>query len=158
MRVLREKLRPAGRLSLRAARPEDAPAIGRILSDWIDETDWMPRVHKREDEQSFAAELVRRGWVTVARKGGAVVGFMARNGEDVVALYIDGPARGQGVGAALIARAKRKVRRLELWTFQFNHAARGFYEGQGFVEVARTGGAGNDEKLPDIKYLWEKPR
>lgn len=158
MRVLREKLRPAGRLSLRPARPEDAPAIGRILSDWIDETDWMPRVHKREDEQHFAAELVRRGWVTVARKGGAVTGFMARNGEDVVALYIDGPARGQGVGSALIARAQRKVSRLELWTFQFNHAARAFYEAQGFVEVARTGGAGNDEKLPDIKYLWERRR
>lgn len=158
MRVLREKLRPAGRVSLAAAKPEDAPAVGRILSDWIDETDWMPRIHKREDEQHFAAELVRRGWVTVARKDGAVVGFMARDGEDVVALYIDRSARGQGVGGALIARAKRKARRLELWTFQFNHAARAFYESHGFVEVARTGGARNDEKLPDIKYQWEKRR
>jgi GNAT superfamily N-acetyltransferase len=158
VRMLREKLRPAGRLSLARARPEDAPSIGRILSDWIDETDWMVRIHKREDEQRFAAELVARGWVTVARRGGTVVGFLARDGADVVALYVDGPARGRGVGAALLARAKKKSRRLELWTFQFNHAARAFYERHGFAELARTGGAGNDEKLPDIKYLWEKTR
>jgi len=156
--MLREKLRSAGRLSLGPATPDDAPAIGRILSNWVDETDWMVRIHKREDEQRFAAEMVARGWVTVARRARAVVGFLARDGEEVVALYVDGPARGQGVGAALMARAQKKARRLTLWTFQFNIAARAFYARQGFVEVARTGGARNDEKLPDIKYLWERAR
>jgi GNAT superfamily N-acetyltransferase len=158
VRVLREKLRAAGRLSIAAARPADAEAIGHILSDWIDETDWMPRIHKRDEEQAFAAELVRRGWVSVARRGGAVQGFLARDGEDVVALYVARGARGQGVGSRLIARAQRRSRRLELWTYQFNHAARGFYERHGFVEVGRSGGARNDEKLPDITYLWEKRR
>ena len=158
MNMLRAKLRPGRRVSVAAAKPADAPAIGAILSDWIDETDWMPRVHKREDEQRFAADLVARGWVTVARRSGVVVGFLARDGEDVVALYVARGARGQGVGTALLTRARRRTRRLSLWTFQFNHAARGFYEGHGFVEVARTGGAGNDEKLPDIKYVWEKQR
>lgn len=156
--MLREKLRPAGWLWLGPATPDDAPAIGRILSNWVDETDWMVRIHRREDEQRFAAEMVARGWVTVARRGRAVVGFLARDGEEVVALYVDCPARGQGVGAALMVRAQKKARRLMLWTFQFNAAARAFYAHQGFVEVARTGGARNDEKLPDIKYLWERAR
>lgn len=158
MKVLRDRLVPGGRLTLAAARPDDARAIGVILSDWIDETDWMPRIHKREDEQGFAAELVRRGWVTVARCGGAVQGFLARDGAEVAALYVAAHARGQGVGTRLIDRAKRRSRRLELWTFQFNHPARAFYERHGFIEIARTGGARNDEKLPDIKYLWERPR
>jgi GNAT superfamily N-acetyltransferase len=158
VKVLRHRLRPVGRLTLAAARPGDARGIGMILSDWIDETDWMPRIHKREDEQGFAVELVRRGWVTVARRGGAVQGFLARDCAEIAALYVAAQARGQGVGSRLIEHAKKRSRRLELWTFQFNQPARAFYERHGFIEIARTGGARNDEKLPDIKYLWESQR
>ena len=116
----------------------------------------MPRIHKRDDEQAFAADLVARGWVSVARQRGRVVGFFARDGAEVVALYVARGARGQGVGTALLARAKRRTPRLALWTFQFNHAAQAFYRRQGFHEIDRTGGAGNDEKLPDIRYAWER--
>ncbi len=94
----------------------------------------------------------------MARLRGEVVGFLARDGAEVVALYVARGARGQGVGKALMARAKRRSPRLALWTFQFNHAAQVFYEAQGFLEIARTGGAGNDEKLPDIRYAWERRR
>ena len=73
MTFLRHRLFRTSRPVLDRARPTDAPAIGAILSDWIDETDWMPRIHKREDEQAFAADLVARGWVTVARRRGEVV-------------------------------------------------------------------------------------
>lgn len=141
---------------LRPARSTDAGRVGAILSGFIDETDWMPRIHKREDEQAFAADLVARGWVTVARRRGEVVGFLARDGAEVAALYVARSARGQGVGRALLDRAKRQSPRLALWTFQFNDPARAFYEAQGFHEVNRTGGAGNDEKLPDIRYAWER--
>lgn len=158
MTFLRHRLFRAVRPVVGAARPADAAAIGAILSDWIDETDWMPRIHKREDEQAFAADLVARGWVTVARLRGEVVGFLARDGADVVALYVARGARAQGVGSALLARAKRRTARLALWTFQFNHAGRAFYEARGFHEIRRTGGAGNDEKLPDIRYAWERRR
>ena len=58
MKFLRDKLRPAGRLQLGPAKAADAAAIGAILSDWIDDTDWLPRIHKREDEQAFARDLV----------------------------------------------------------------------------------------------------
>lgn len=158
MNFLPTRLRPAARPILGPARPTDAEAIGTILSDWIDETPWMPRIHKREEEQAFAGDLVARGWVTVARRCGRVVGFIARDGEEIVALYLAGHARGQGIGTALLDRAKRASPRLTLWAFQFNEAARGFYEAHGFRELARTGGARNDEKLPDIHYLWEAAR
>jgi len=156
--ILRQRFRPASRPILEPARPTDAEAIGQILSDWIDETAWMPRIHKREAEQAFARDLVAKGWVSVARRCGRVAGFLARDGEEVVALYVAAHARGHGVGAALIDRAKKKSRCLSLWTFQFNEPARAFYERHGFIEVERTGGAGNDEKLPDIRYVWEKAR
>ena len=158
MSFLRHRLLRTSKPVLGPARPADAAAIGAILSDWIDETDWMPRIHKREDEQAFAADLVARGWVTVARRRGEVLGFLARDGAEVAALYVARPARGQGVGQALLDRAKRQSPRLALWTFQFNHPARAFYERAGFREQRRTGGAGNDEKLPDIRYAWERHR
>lgn len=158
MTVLRHRLLRDARPQLGAARPADAAEIGAILSDWIDETAWMPRIHKRADEQAFATDLVARGWVTVARRQGRVVGFLARDGAEVVALYVARGARGQGVGRALLTRAKRRRHRLGLWTFQFNHAARAFYEAHGFHETVRTGGTGNDEKLPDIRYVWERAR
>jgi len=155
-RRLRPVILRQGRLSLGPARPADAPAIAAILSEWIDETPWMPRIHRREDELGFAADLIARGWVTVARRGGAVLGFLARDGAEVQALYVAGAARGQGIGAALLARAQKASPRLGLWTFQFNHGAQAFYARHGFAESHRTGGAGNDEKLPDIRYEWRR--
>jgi GNAT superfamily N-acetyltransferase len=158
MNILRQRFRPASRPILEPARPTDAEAIGLILSDWIDETPWMPRIHKRAEEQDFARDLVARGWVTVARRCGRVAGFLARDGDEIIALYIAGHARGQGIGTALLKRAQKATPRLSLWAFQFNEPARAFYEARGFREVERTGGARNDEKLPDIRYVWEKAR
>lgn len=140
------------------ARATDAPAIAAILSDWTDETQWIARIHSREAELAFVRDLVARGWVTVARREGRVVGFLAQNADEVVALHVAAGARGQGVGAALLGRARRGRARLALWTYQFNTPARAFYERHGFVEVARTGGAGNDAKLPDIRYEWRRRR
>ncbi len=158
MNFLPQRLRPATRVRIEAASPGDAAAIGEILSDWIDETPWMPRIHTRAQEQAFARDLVERGWVTVARRNGQVAGFLACDRTEIVALYVAGPARGHGIGSALIRRKQKRAQRLGLWTFQFNAPARAFYEARGFREAARSGGAGNDEKLPDIRYTWERPR
>lgn len=150
IRLARRTPRP----SLKRARPEDAADMAAILADWVDSTPWLPRVHKHGTEASFAADMIAAGWVTVARRDGRVVGFLARDGAEIMALYVASGQRGRGIGTALIARAKRRSRRLALWTYQFNPEARAFYEAHGFVETARTGGAGNDEKLPDIRYEW----
>jgi hypothetical protein len=41
-----------------------------------------------------------------------------------------------------------------LWTFQVNGPARRFYERHGFIAVERTDGHGNEEREPDIGYIW----
>ena len=41
-----------------------------------------------------------------------------------------------------------------LWTFQQNLRARRFYERHGFVAVEETDGLGNEERAPDVRYLW----
>ena len=142
--------------TLRPARSTDAGQVGAILSGFIDGTDWMPRIHTRAEDLSFAGAMIERGWVTVAERGGAVVGFAARDGSEVNALYVDERARGQGCGRALLAQMQACCARLELWTFAANARARAFYERHGFRETARSDGARNDEGLPDIRYVWRR--
>lgn len=141
---------------LRAARSTDAGAVGAILSEFIDTTDWMPRIHTRAEDLSFAGMMIARGWVTVAEGAAGVEGFAACDGPEVNALYVAQEARGQGVGGRLLSTLKEGRNTLELWTFQRNTQAQKFYLRHGFVEVTRTDGARNDEKLPDIRYIWKK--
>jgi GNAT superfamily N-acetyltransferase len=145
-------------VTLRLARPDDAEALGAILSDWIDETPWMPRLHSREDDAEFVARLIANTTVTLAEDSGVAQGFLARAKAEVLALYVAAPARGQGLGGTLVADAKTRSPRLWLWTFQANEPARRFYERQGFAITEQTGGEANDEGLPDIRLEWHRSR
>lgn len=141
---------------LRAARSTDAGAVGAILSEFIDSTPWMPRLHTRAQDVAFAGRMIDQGWVTVATHHGSVTGFVAREGEQLNALYISGRARGRGIGSTLLWSAKARVSRLTLWTFQANAAAQAFYVRHGFTACECTDGAGNDEGLPDTRFEWTR--
>ena len=143
-------------MQLRAARDLDAGAVGAILSGFIDETDWMPRLHTRAEDVAHAAALIARGWVTVAEEAGKVLGFAANDGDELDALYVGAAAQGRGVGTALLGHVRAGRGQLTLWTFQANTRAQQFYLKHGFAEIARTNGARNDEKLPDIQYRWQR--
>ncbi|WP_299141516.1 GNAT family N-acetyltransferase [uncultured Tateyamaria sp.] len=141
---------------IRPARSTDAGAVGGILSAFVDETPWMPRLHTRAEDIGFAGQMIDRGWVDVAETGGSVAGFAACDGETLHALYVTAAARRQGHGQALLLRVLDGCDRLTLWTFQANTGAQAFYAAHGFAEVERTDGAGNDEGLPDIKFIWKR--
>jgi len=134
----------------------DAPAIGAILNDWIDEADWMVRVHAPGEYPGFGALLVASCEVTIAREQGRLVGFLAVQGADIQALYVVADARGRGVGRALLARAKAGAQALGLWVYQANAAARAFYRRHGFVEDALGDGRGNDERMADVHLSWAR--
>ncbi|MEM6760913.1 MAG: GNAT family N-acetyltransferase [Pseudomonadota bacterium] len=141
---------------LRAAGALDAGAVGGILSEFIDETAWMPRLHSRAQDISFAGDMIARGWVQVAITRSGVAGFLARDQAEVHALYVARAARRCGVGAALLTAAQAHARMLRLWTFQANVGAQAFYAAHGFREVQRSDGSRNDEGLPDIELTWER--
>ncbi len=143
-------------LTLRPARPTDAGAVGVILSDFIDETPWMPRLYSRAEELSFAGTMIDRGWVRVAEKQGRVIGFCAFAPPNLHALYVRAENRSAGAGTALLEDCMARSASIELWTFQANTPAQAFYLGHGFYEVRRTEGTENDEGLPDIYYRWEQ--
>ncbi|MDA7426187.1 GNAT family N-acetyltransferase [Thalassococcus lentus] len=139
---------------IRPAGPMDAGAVGAILSGFIDTTEWMPRIHTRAEDLAHADMLIQRGWVTVATRNRKVCGFLARNGGVVHALYVHPTARSTGVGAMLLNDAKLASPALELWTFEANRGAQRFYEREGFELAEQTDGKGNDEGLPDRRYVW----
>ncbi|MGJ8544485.1 MAG: GNAT family N-acetyltransferase [Sulfitobacter sp.] len=141
---------------LRPARPTDAGKIGAILSEFVDTTPWIPRIHSRAEDLAHAGVMIDRGWVTVAETSGQIAGFAALNGAELNALYVSEQAQGSGIGSALLTHLKTVQPRLDLWTFQANTRAQAFYLRHGFTEIERTAGAGNDEKLPDIRLEWQK--
>ena len=143
-------------IRLRAAAETDAGSVGAILSEFVDTTPWMPRLHSRAEDIAHAGALIARGWVTVAEAAEGVVGFAARDGAELNALYVAQAARGQGVGSDLLAQAKRDTGSLALWTFEANAPARRFYLAHGFAETDRTDGSRNDEGLPDIRFEWKR--
>jgi GNAT superfamily N-acetyltransferase len=143
------------KVTLRPARTADASAIASILSGWIDETEWMPRIHTHGEDCGFGDFLIDRTNVTVAcGPWGDVVGFLARRGGEIDALYVAMDARGQGVGRALLGAAKEAIPNLTIWTFQANVSARQFYSAAGFSAVEWTDGSDNDEGLPDVRMVW----
>jgi GNAT superfamily N-acetyltransferase len=143
-------------IRLRAARPTDAGVVGEILTEFASATDWLPQLHSGAEDIAHAGAMIARGWVTVAERDGAVVGFAACDGDDLDALYVAARARGTGVGTALLQRLQQEVSALKLWTFQANLGAQRFYARHGFGEVTRTDGAASDEKLPDVRFEWQK--
>ncbi|MEU2855595.1 GNAT family N-acetyltransferase [Streptomyces syringium] len=103
----------------------------------------------------FARVLVPHRETWVATSGSSVVGVMVLAGRELKQLYLDPAWRGRGVGDRFMDLAKqRQPAGLTLWTFQVNRPARRFYERHGFVEADRTDGARNDEREPDICYVW----
>lgn len=143
-------------IRLRPARPVDAGAVGMILSEFVDTTPWMPRIHSRAQDLAHAADMIDLGWVTLAEKTDQVVGFAARDDAKLHALYVARAARGRGIGSNLLRQAQAAAPELTLWTFQTNTGAQRFYLRHGFREVLRTGGEANDEGLPDIRYDWQQ--
>lgn len=143
-------------LMIRAGRPEDATTTGDMLWRFQETQDWMPKLHTRVECHDFCARMIARGWVIVATDAGEVLGFLARHDAEVCALYVATLAQENGVGTRLLGAAKSGRDHLWLKCFQANTRARGFYEAQGFCEAARSDGQDNDEKLPDITYVWDR--
>ncbi|MER0442998.1 GNAT family N-acetyltransferase [Streptomyces sp. Edi4] len=107
----------------------------------------------------FARVLVPQYETWVAVRDGQILGLLVLNGPELKQLYLEPESRGRGLGDRLMALAKKqRPDGLSLWTFQVNAAARRFYERHGFRETERTDGSRNDEKEPDVRYIWQPAR
>jgi GNAT superfamily N-acetyltransferase len=97
---------------------------------------------------------LRETWVAEA-DGERIVGVMVLNGDLLSQLYLDPEWRGRGLGDRFVTLAKeRSPGGLSLWAFQVNKPAHRFYERHGFTAVEFTDGSGNEEREPDVRYVW----
>lgn len=122
------------------AVPDIPPLPGP--DDWVRE--WLTGV------------VLSGGEVWIAEMGdAAVVGLLLLEEDRIEQLYTDPGWTGRGVGAALLDVAKRsRPDGLQLWTFETNLRAHRFYERHGFVAAERTDGSANQERSPDVRFVW----
>lgn len=144
--------------SIRAATVDDLPACAAIINDYIDQTDWLPRLQPREVIAGFfAPTILDERTVLVAELDGEVAGYLTMTpGGMVPALYLAPRARGQGIGKALLDRAKAAgPGMINLTVFEPNHAARRFYEREGFVELPEARKV-EEEGIPILLLRWKR--
>lgn len=117
----------------------------------------LPVLHTDSETYTWMKTTVIGGGATkVAVLNELCVGFLTMIGQWIHHLYVAPEAQGQGVGRRLMAEAKSQSRSgLSLYVFQDNARARRFYERQGFVLIAETEGADNEERWPDALYRWQ---
>ncbi len=145
---------------MRTAVPADAGEIARILrATRTHSLPYLPDLHTPAEDLAFIRDTVLVGNIVhVAEWDGVIAGFCAHREGWIDHLYVLPAFHGKGIGTALLNQAKADNDRLELWAFQRNSRAIAFYERHGFVIVERTDGSGNEEKEPDARLLWLKPR
>ncbi|MFI0230537.1 GNAT family N-acetyltransferase [Streptomyces sp. NPDC017086] len=143
-------LRPAGAADARAVADVYLRSFGAALPTVV-------RPHGDDAVRGWFRDVVVPALDTwVAETAGAgIVGMMVLDGESLDQLYLDPGWRGRGIGDRFVALAKeRSPDGLFLWTFQVNEPAHRFYERHGFTAVERTDGSRNEEREPDVRYVW----
>ncbi|MEV4431417.1 GNAT family N-acetyltransferase [Streptomyces sp. NPDC049585] len=144
----------------RRARDSDAAPMADVwLRSFATALPDVRRVHDDDAvRQWFRHVVVPQGEAWVAEAAGEVLGLLVLQGSELEQLYLDPRRRGRGLGDRFVDLAKQqRPQGLELWTFQCNGPARRFYERHGFVATERTDGRRNEEREPDVRYVWPAP-
>ena len=102
----------------------------------------------------FVETVMPSDEVWVAEVDSAIAGVLVLSENSIEHLYVDPDWFAQGLGSALLERAKiGHPETLELWTFESNTGAQRFYERHAFRAVGGTTGD-SEEGAPDIHYRW----
>jgi GNAT superfamily N-acetyltransferase len=142
---------------LRRASIADADAIAAVFSPSFRLLTLLPALHRVEEDRWFIEHVILRECeVTLAEDESGIAAFLARQDEEVRLLYGRPDRLGTGAGTQLIDAAKTNAEGLELWCFQANTRGRRFYEKHGFRAIRFTDGAHNEERVPDVRYRWQR--
>jgi GNAT superfamily N-acetyltransferase len=143
----------------RRAGPDDARAVADVLirSRSAAVGAIPPAVHSAAEIRDWVTFVVipeREVWLTEDGDGRPLAVLVLEDGW-VDQLYVEPGHTGRGLGARLLELAKsRRPGGLHLWTFAANTAAQRFYLRHGFTVAETTDGSGNEEKAPDVRFVW----
>jgi ribosomal protein S18 acetylase RimI-like enzyme len=142
---------------LRRARIEDMPDAAKIhRSAFFTAMPHMPVLHTPEEDLNYyTTGIFISSEVWVAEFDEVVAGFIAFRDGVVQQLYVVPKNQRRGIGSALLSVAKSMSDTLHVWTFQCNDGARRFFEKHGFQAAQETNGARNEERQPDMMYVWK---
>ncbi|MEI9894964.1 MAG: GNAT family N-acetyltransferase [Chthoniobacter sp.] len=117
----------------------------------------MPVLHTPEEDLNFyTTGVFSSAEIRVLELSDIVVGFIVYRPGWIDHLYIHPSLQHRGLGGRLLTQLQASSDSLRLWTFQCNDGARRFYEKHGFRIERETDGDGNEEKQPDILYVWQR--
>ncbi len=142
---------------IRRAEAIDLPELARLFRLWANAAWDFLAAHTPEEDLAFLESGWRAGPIRIAVEGGQIIGLCASRRGWIDHLYVAPDRQGRGIGRMLLARTLERRRRVRLWTFQRNTRSRLFYALQGFREVRRTDGQGNEEREPDVLLEWRRP-
>ncbi|MEU3346681.1 GNAT family N-acetyltransferase [Streptomyces sp. NPDC006700] len=147
-------------VALRRACDTDARAAADVwLRSFAAALPSVARPHSDDAVRAWFRDVVvpqEETWVADAGGDTGVVGLMVLGDDVLEQLYLAPDWRGHGLGDRFVTLAKeRRPHGLSLWTFQINHPAHRFYERHGFVATEHTDGSGNEEREPDVRYVWK---
>lgn len=143
---------------MRLATVSDTPAVAELfLAARAYSIGTIPPVIGNYDRAlPWMESRIQKGdpcWVTEDASGLSALMLLEPGWIDQ--LYVRPDVIGQGIGTLLLAKAKATMPSgLQLWTFQSNVRAQKFYEQRGFVAVEWTDGSTNEEREPDVRYVW----
>jgi GNAT superfamily N-acetyltransferase len=115
---------------LRQLKLADMDAAARVHRTAFDRAlPTLAGLHTPEEDRWFFWERVFTTCEVWGAFGGAeMTGILAFRQDWIDQLYVLPEAQGRGLGTALLQVAQNAFDRLQLWTFQRNVQARGFYE------------------------------
>jgi putative acetyltransferase len=145
-------------IRLRRASLEDMPATATLhrLAMTVS-LPFLPHLHTPEEDRAyFETQLFPNNAIWLAEEEGTLLGYAAHSPGWLNHLYVHPDHQGRGVGAALMKQVMADDDHLQLWAFQKNERARGFYERRGFELHGLTDGAANEEREPDALYIWTR--
>ncbi len=138
-------------------RNEDFEAVARLFGQVYTET--YPHfdakfLETERFQHILGKHILPNAKIWTAKKHENLAGFLALEKNFIDQLYISGEYQNKGLGGFFVESSKKIYPDfLVLYTFASNEKAIAFYEKHDFKIIER--GIAPDEKMPDVKMLWE---
>jgi len=151
--------RAAAGITIRPAAAADAGEVADVYLASFHATYDFRLAHTDDEVRAWIGQTVALGgtWVAIDEMGTLVAMMQVKPGQ-LDQLYVRPERLGEGIGRQLLDVAREhSPDGLTLYTFQVNDRARRFYERNGFVAEWFGDGSANEERQPDVRYVW-RPR